>query len=74
MSDVKGELKEDVKENMAVSNVNSYPKNIQELTEYVSPMLHITHLIHRIIRSHYSLLLIRDFSFSDVTFHEYFSL
>lgn len=45
MSDLKGDLKEDVKENMAVSNVNSYPKNIQELTDYVSPVsMYITHL------------------------------
>lgn len=44
MSDLKGDSKEDVKENMAVSNVNSYPKNIQELTDYVSPVsMYIIH-------------------------------
>ncbi len=36
MSEIKGDIKEDIKENLAVSNVNSYPKNIQELTDYVS--------------------------------------
>lgn len=35
MSDIKAESKLDDKDNLAVG-VNSYPKNIQELTDYVN--------------------------------------
>lgn len=46
MSDMKGDVKEDGKENLAVSNVNNYPKNIQELTDYVSAVSEATLLLH----------------------------
>ncbi|XKL69484.1 hypothetical protein PGB90_007253 [Kerria lacca] len=39
MSDLTCDMKEDVKENLAVSNINDYPKNIQELTDYIQLLL-----------------------------------
>lgn len=48
MSDMKVDVKEDGKENLAVSNVNNYPKNIQELTDYVSVLSKATKHWHRL--------------------------
>lgn len=36
MSDLKNDIQEDIKENLAVRNASNYPKNVQELTNYVS--------------------------------------
>ena len=45
MSDAKCDGKDDNKENMAVGTVNNnYPKNIQELTDYVSVFRFSNHL------------------------------